>query len=207
MAQPEHNQVRTGLLGLALLGLAGCATMPPGQSARYHHRAQPAFQVVLPAGAPSIGQQFRRLPPELAKALEVKDHLGLDVQAPLGTPVLAAAPGRVSRVYTGAAYGRQIDITHDDGDGKTAVTRYFHLDSQEVQPGQRVARGERIGTLGHTGLLAGQLDHLHFSILYKGRLEDPNRFWLRGPGQITCFGKGVTVPNGTFGLTYPVPCG
>ena len=87
-------------------------------------------------------------------------HHGIDVFGPIGTPVHAAADGRVlagNRYRTGAAgrretgnYGQMIDVKHADG----LVTRYAHLDAVEVDPG-RVRQGDRIGTLGATGTMYG----------------------------------------------------
>lgn len=195
------------LLPLLILGLSGCQG-PIGQSAHYDVDQNPKIAVKMPANAPSISQQFRRL-----SIKESRDHLAIDIIAPLGTPVLAADAGLVTSVRSGAAYGKRVEIQHqNDSNGQTLETRYFHLDRQTVVVGQRVARGQQIGTLGHSGLLAGTLDHLHYSVVRSrpaGLIElmDPNLYWLKGPGQIDCFDPQQTYKNVTFAATYPVQCG
>jgi len=190
-----------------VLVLAACQKVADGTFARYHHLQEDPIRVIMPPTAPYMSQQYRRLPPELAREREVRDHLAIDVQAPLGTPVLAVAPGRVTRVQTGPAYGKRVELTHaPDAQGKSIVTRYFHLDSQTVVEGQTVARGEQIGTLGHSGFLAGTLDHLHYSVIQAGRAEDPNRFWVEGIGRVTCFDPSASYNEQVFAATYPVGC-
>lgn len=96
-------------------------------------------------------------------------HGGVDLMAPYGSPVLAAAAGRV--VYAGRyyAYGNIIDIEHDDG----AITRYAHLSryAAGVRPGMTVTAGQVIGAIGTSGNAHGA--HLHFEVRYGGRPVDP----------------------------------
>lgn len=98
-------------------------------------------------------------------------HTGLDFAAPMGTGIFAAASGKVVSAEPAGAYGNFVEIRHDNG----TRTRYAHLNSIGVSKGQRVERGERIGSLGNTGNSSGP--HLHFEVLIKGKQVDPMR-WL-----------------------------
>jgi murein DD-endopeptidase MepM/ murein hydrolase activator NlpD len=94
-------------------------------------------------------------------------HAGLDVLLPAGTPVAAAATGRV--VYAGRrdGWGRLVTIAHRDG----VRTMYAHLSRVGVRLGERVAAGERIGRAGATGNATGP--HLHFEVRVRGAAVDP----------------------------------
>lgn len=99
-------------------------------------------------------------------------HAGIDLMAPYGSPVVAAAAGTV--VYAGRyyAYGYIIDLNHDDG----SVTRYAHLSrfAPQVRPGAHVVAGQEIGSIGTSGNAHGA--HLHFEVRYSGRPVDPKPF-------------------------------
>lgn len=94
-------------------------------------------------------------------------HEGVDIAVPSGTPVRAAAAGRV--VYAGWAgnYGYLVSIDHGNG----VVTRYGHNSRIVVRVGQRVSRGQIVAYSGNTGNSTGP--HLHFEIRYRGRPVDP----------------------------------
>ena len=87
-------------------------------------------------------------------------HAGLDFFAPKGTPVLAAADGVVSYVknHANSYAGKWIAINHDG-----TVTRYLHSDTNLVTKGQRVTRGQKIGTVGTTGT-SSSAPHVHFDV-------------------------------------------
>ncbi|MBD1836669.1 M23 family metallopeptidase [Coleofasciculus sp. FACHB-501] len=88
-----------------------------------------------------------------------KMHKGIDIAAPVGTPVVAAAPGVVvyARWNTGG-YGNLVDIQHPDG----SLTRYGHNSRLLVREGQQVSQGEAIALVGSTGRSTGP--HCHFEI-------------------------------------------
>lgn len=110
----------------------------------------------------------------LINGLERNPHAGIDVAAPVGTPVQAAGAGVV--IETGDYFfnGNSVYIDHGQG----LVTLYCHLDRIDVRPGDRVAGGRRIGLSGVTGRATGP--HLHWSVLLNGAAVDP-RLFLAAP--------------------------
>ena len=101
-------------------------------------------------------------------------HTGIDLAAPMDTPVRASAAGVVilatsSIDTTGhlAGYGNYVVIAHGDG----FLTLYGHLDRIEVSPGEPVSQGQQIGLLGSTGWSTGP--HVHFEIRKNGVYTDP----------------------------------
>ena len=98
---------------------------------------------------------------------EDRPHAGIDIAAPTGTPVFAAAHGRVVFVGDRGQYGLMVEIDHGHG----YVTRYAHLHSSLVRIGEAVERRSRIGTVGETGLAIGP--HLHYEVLVNGVAKNP----------------------------------
>lgn len=86
-------------------------------------------------------------------------HRGADIANSIGTPVVAAGDGVVSRAQSHSSYGNHIMITHVIN-GQTYTTVYAHLSSMNVSAGQHVSKGELIGKMGNTGRSTGP--HLHF---------------------------------------------
>jgi len=108
---------------------------------------------------------------------EARPHQGIDVSAPSGTPILAAANGRVIDVRSGNGYGNMVSVDHGGG----IVTRYAHCSRILVSVGQRVSRGDKIALVGRTGLATAP--HLHYEVLVSGRPQDPRKYIL--PESIT----------------------
>ena len=94
-------------------------------------------------------------------------HGGADYRAPQGTPVVAANAGRVALVGDYFFPGRLVALDH----GLGLYTLYFHLDSVAVSEGDRVDRGQPIGTVGATGRATGP--HLHFGAQLGSARVDP----------------------------------
>lgn len=94
-------------------------------------------------------------------------HTGIDIPAPEGTAVIAAAPGLVRAVTSDPICGLGVFIAHGDG----LDTVYCHLSAATVVPGQAVQAGDIIGVVGSTGQSSGP--HLHFGVLVAGRAVDP----------------------------------
>ena len=95
------------------------------------------------------------------------EHSGLDMAAPLGTPVKSAAPGYVAFARTGRMYGNYVMVIHGNG----IATLYAHLSSINVDVDEFVGRGEVIGLMGSTGFSTGP--HLHFEVRVDGIPVDP----------------------------------
>lgn len=86
-------------------------------------------------------------------------HKGVDIAAPIGTPIVAAAPGEViSAGWNSGGYGNLVKVKHDDG----SVTLYAHNNRILVRRGQKVDQGQQIAEMGSTGYSTGP--HLHFEV-------------------------------------------
>ena len=94
-------------------------------------------------------------------------HSGIDVSAPSGAALVAAGSGRVQSAGSRGGYGNCVIIDHGDG----LATVYAHMSSISVREGQGVARGDRIGAVGSTGLSTGP--HLHFEVRVNGNAVNP----------------------------------
>ena len=102
-------------------------------------------------------------------------HYGLDIAAPVGTPVMAADSGMVAFAGYLPYYGNVIRIDH--GEGK-AVSVYGHLSRILVKQGDVVKIGQVIGNVGNTGRSTGP--HLHFEVRLNGRPTDPLKMYPSG---------------------------
>ncbi len=98
-------------------------------------------------------------------------HDGTDFGAACGTPIRAAAPGRVLEEYFATAWGNRIIIDHGIHDGVGLATISNHLGSYAVGVGDTVARGQVVGYVGTTGWSTGC--HLHFTVMQDGVPVDP----------------------------------
>jgi len=97
-------------------------------------------------------------------------HSGLDFPGPIGTPILAAAPGRVVYVGQKSGYGNVVEVDHGQG----ILTRYAHLSGFTSTVGAQVAAGQQIAKMGSTGRSTGS--HLHFEVRLNGVAVNPRRF-------------------------------
>ncbi|MBP9888285.1 MAG: M23 family metallopeptidase, partial [Leptospiraceae bacterium] len=96
-------------------------------------------------------------------------HSGLDLSAPVGTPVIASAEGVVEFKGRNGGYGNTVIIRHKGG----YKTIYAHCSTTVVEVGDFVKMGKVIGSVGRTGTATGA--HLHFEVIYKGKLIDPEK--------------------------------
>jgi len=94
-------------------------------------------------------------------------HEGIDLSAPAGTRVVATADGVVSTAERWGDFGRLVVIDHGAG----WQTRFAHLKRIRVKKGERVTRGEVVGTVGKSGNATG--NHLHYEIRHHGTPVDP----------------------------------
>lgn len=97
-------------------------------------------------------------------------HNGLDIAAPMGTPIVATSGGEVAWAYHSASAGNWIGIDH--GNGVTSV--YMHCSVLKVSEGDVVEQGQVIALVGSTGRSTGP--HLHFSIRKNGSYVDPGNY-------------------------------
>ena len=97
-------------------------------------------------------------------------HPGLDIEAPIGTPVRATADGEATGAEMGAGYGRQVVLAH----GHDVLTIYGHLSAIAVLPGQHVTRGQVIGYVGMTGRATGP--HLHYEVRVHNVPVNPHKY-------------------------------
>ncbi|MEZ4744132.1 MAG: M23 family metallopeptidase [Bdellovibrionota bacterium] len=132
-------------------------------------------------------------------------HRGLDVASNIGTAILAPANGVV--IFSGrkAGFGNFIMIAHGYG----IVTRYGHNAQNMVQVGQKIKRGEQIGTVGMSGRTTGP--HLHYEIWVNGRPVDPkihfrNILTIKSVAK-SCSAACIILSRGKlsilFSLSYP----
>jgi murein DD-endopeptidase MepM/ murein hydrolase activator NlpD len=92
-----------------------------------------------------------------------RPHKGIDIAAPIGTPIVAAAAGKVAYAgWNDGGYGYVVEVEHEDG----TMTRYAHNDRILVKDGQQVNQGQQISEMGTTGHSTGP--HLHFEVHPRG---------------------------------------
>ena len=151
-------------------------------------------------------------------------HRGIDIFARTGSPVIAAADGKVIKAKKDWCWGPTVLVRHGrDKKGDRLYALYGHVRNISVKVGQRVKRGQQIAEVGEdifTGC-GGGLHHLHFQLSYSStqiplgwgwasfvadgaRAPNPHKYWENGEGNITCFEEGKWYSSS--GLTYPLPC-
>jgi murein DD-endopeptidase MepM/ murein hydrolase activator NlpD len=122
----------------------------------------PPPQSPLPLRAPLVAPAGDRFGPRGNRF-----HSGVDFIAAFGTPVTAAAAGRVTWVGIRDGWGLLVTVAHAAG----VRTLYAHLSRADVRLGQRVEAGEQLGLVGATGEATGP--HLHFEVRVRGAAVDP----------------------------------
>ncbi len=135
----------------------------PSQVAALQQRARSSFIWPL-IGELTAGFGWRIHPISGEKRL----HKGIDIAAPIGTPIFAAADGVVKEAgWDDSGYGNKVVIKHFDG----TETLYAHTNRLFVSVGQTVKQGQPIAEVGSTGRSTGP--HLHFEVLKEEQLLDP----------------------------------
>jgi len=177
-----HFGQTAGLAGIAVLAMAAAplgAAVDASPEAAALPAPPPVTAVAEPAGpvtrlmtfaepvrGHAINSKFgmRRLGGEPG----VRMHKGVDIAAPKGTGVYAAAEGRVMRIgYDAGGYGNFIEMRHPNG----MTTLYGHLSRVDVGSGDTIAPDQRIGLVGSTGYSTGP--HLHFEVRRGGAQVNP----------------------------------
>jgi murein DD-endopeptidase MepM/ murein hydrolase activator NlpD len=143
------------------------------------HQAERMRRIVsaLPTGRP-MPEQFEQTsgygPRTDPFTRSIAMHTGIDFRAPSGSPVRAAASGKVIEASWVGGYGNMVEIDHGNG----LTTRYAHLSSIAVAIGDSLARGATIGRVGTTGRSTGP--HLHYETRVDGDPADPQKFIRAG---------------------------
>lgn len=99
-----------------------------------------------------------------------RNHKGIDIPGPVGTPIYATADGMIGRAQWVSGYGKYVEINH----GNAVQTRYGHLSAMNVAPGQRIRKGDILGYMGSTGRSTGS--HLHYEVRIAGEAINPTAF-------------------------------
>ncbi|WP_373280957.1 M23 family metallopeptidase [Nocardia higoensis] len=103
-------------------------------------------------------------------------HLGVDIAAPIGTPIYAVADGTVIDAGPASGFGMWVRIKHEDG----TVTVYGHVDTATVSVGEYVMAGDQIATVGNRGFSTGP--HVHFEVWLNGNDKVDPLPWLASRG-------------------------
>lgn len=152
---------------------------------------------VLPASIHMIssGFGFRRDPFNGRSAM----HAGLDFRGPVGTPIHAAAKGRVSFVGWRGGYGNCVEISHGNG----LTTRYAHMSKFDARVGDKVNAGDIVGRIGSTGRSTGP--HLHFEVRINNRAVNPRPMLEKGASLLGA--KRVLAEKQSGGARAPAKAG
>ncbi|SNS33912.1 Peptidase family M23 [Sphingomonas laterariae] len=183
---------RAGCVILGLLALAGAGVAsrvrfvdaPPAAVSRppapdsMAEKREPAHAMeglVIPVEGVRDGQLVDTF--DDARGGGTRGHGALDIMAPRGTPVIAAAPGVIEQIFESKAGGHTVYVRVDGG---AWVHYYAHLDTYApaLAEGRHVDRGERLGTVGSTGNADPAGPHLHFEI----KRMAPGEKWYQGTG-------------------------
>ncbi len=138
----------------------------------YYHRYPRSWQNNI---RPSIWPVDGRLQSYFGKRLDPFSgegalHRGVDIVAPMGTPVRSAADGVVLYASAMSGYGRVVIVDHGNG----FQTYYAHLSRFAVVAGQEIRQGERIGAVGDSGRVTAP--HLHYEVRRFGNPQNPSHY-------------------------------
>jgi murein DD-endopeptidase MepM/ murein hydrolase activator NlpD len=142
----------------------------PAPSASHAHAARP--HTVGPVTGEVTSPFGQRIHPITGDS---RFHTGVDLRAPSGSPIRAAAEGVVREAGKRGGYGNAVELDHGDG----TSTLYAHASALLVKPGQHVAQGEPIALVGQTGAATGP--HLHFELRRHGHPVEPQVVNLPNP--------------------------
>jgi murein DD-endopeptidase MepM/ murein hydrolase activator NlpD len=157
------------LVGTAWLGQGSGPTAREAAPA-----APPAPGITRAAGPPPASAGRLTIPVLGVKAGDLSDtfaddrggrrHEAIDIMAPAGTPVVAAAPGTVEKLFVSDAGGNTVYVRSSD---RRTIHYYAHLQgyAQGLAEGQAVRRGQQLGTVGSSGNADPAAPHLHFALL------------------------------------------
>lgn len=168
----------TGMLQLENTpGLSGEWNMPAPGSAEARRLAEQHTKEALC----SAGETVCITSPYGVRRSSRRSHKGIDIRAPLGSPIMAFRSGSVVCAQYHRSYGYMVEIQQDDG----ILARYAHMSQILVREGDRVEPGLMIGRVGSTGRSTGP--HLHFELLRDNRQMNP-MVYLPTPKQVVTKG-------------------
>ena len=147
------SRKRRGAVVLAASGILGVAAAAPALAASSDSPRTQGSSTYYAASCPVAA--------EISQGYH-EGHDGVDLAAPLGTPIHAAGPGEVTESGPATGYGQWVRIRHDDG----SVTEYGHMYERFVAVGDTVDGGQRIASVGSEGESTGP--HLHFEVHLDG---------------------------------------
>ena len=139
-----------------------------------------ALLEATPSIVPTAGQGIERVSSGFSQArshplyYEALPHVGIDLSAVEGTPILSAAKGVVSYAGWKSGYGYTVEIDHGFG----YMTRYAHASKLLVARGQAVVRNEVVAQVGRSGTATAS--HLHYEVWVDGEAKDPFDYILNG---------------------------
>jgi murein DD-endopeptidase MepM/ murein hydrolase activator NlpD len=154
----KTNEVRKQMVAAA----PGLSLNAPPAKAKYQWPSEGAF-------TSGFGWRWGRM------------HRGVDIAGPIGSPVRAAADGKVITArWDSTGFGYMVEIEHSD----KSVTLYAHNDRLRVKPGAKVQKGDQIADMGSTGNSTGS--HVHFQVHPKGKDAVDPMFFLakQGPAEL-----------------------
>lgn len=126
---------------------------------------------VVPLGRPVPGQVSSRFG-HRADPVNGKNgfHSGIDLRGRTGDKIIATADGIVTKAFRNGGYGKYVEINHGNG----YVTKFAHMHKILVKRGDKITRGQKIGTVGNTGRSTGS--HLHYEICLHNKSVNPAKF-------------------------------
>ena len=130
--------------------------------------AKSTFQGVYFSVKPVVGNISSRF--GAVESIRNHTHMGIDIVASAGTPIRAAAGGKVIKAGNSGGYGNLVIIDHGNG----VSTYYGHCSRIYVSEGQEVTAGDTIAAVGSTGYSTG--NHLHFEIRFNGEQVNPETY-------------------------------
>ena len=150
-------------------GRVNLSTGARGPAAPFRSIITPSIKTAIPSRAPLEGMRLTsdfgmRVHPVLGG---LRAHKGVDLAAPVGSPVHATADGIVEKAEWFGGYGLFVALEH----GGAIETRYGHMSRLNVVAGQRVHKGDIIGFVGTTGRSTGP--HLHYEVRVSGEAVNP----------------------------------
>ncbi|GIV34551.1 MAG: peptidase [Chitinophagales bacterium] len=139
-------------------------------------KAKTEMLAAIPAIQPIANKDLKRIASGFGYRIHpiyktTRMHTGLDFTAPIGTEIYCTGDGVIAELNEGKGYGRHVIVDHGFG----YQTVYAHMKDIFVKKGQKVRRGDVLGTVGNSGLSTAP--HLHYEVVKNGRKVDPINYF------------------------------